>query len=800
MHRIIEWPSIAVTLVVLLLIVDINGYVLDDVHRSKKERNQHSAPESVKTNEDEQSKVDKAVTEKYHTDSVKKDEKESSVGLSEVFDRYFPSRYHGHFQLGPGLTFNVSSGASQGNERWWQGPNICTRIEEKETDDDDDDDDDEKEKKMDRRGRRSWNIMHHRILISHSCDDSDAAYKCTTIKSANGKTSTRTKIYECCPGYERENDQAFCTEEVELVDLISTLEHLSATEMVRALSLSGLATVIQRGNYSVFAPTNEALDKYGQKNADLNVVVVNPDVERITNGLNSVLTSHVAPGYVRVSLVEDEDLIQTETSGSKIRINKYNIHGRKSQLVTANCLPMIRTDVKATNGMVHLVDGVLQPVTSNIKQLVRANPKLSIISKVLDVIELSEDGKFTLFAPTDEAFDKLSLNIREKILSGHSCGKDVIKQHLLPFVICSSVIQGRIRARNSLNKYLRMSRGEDDDVMIESSHVMERDQMAVDGVLHIIDQVIMPSGAEDIIDVIQKTGSAQLLAMLKATGMDKTLQNMENFTLFLPNSDAVMDQKLNADPVGKDLDDLKKILSYYIVPKRLTSRELIDGAVLETAANKDTLRIKEYQSFPFSRQSHKTVQCSAILSMDLEACGGIVHVVDKVLTPPLGDVLDVIQKRKDLTELLSLVRSVGLTDILKGERPLTFFAPTNEAFKKLPQDFLGQLKNDSTKAKKVLLSHMLADALCCSGVFPSQLFMSHEANLDGWLIPVDKTDDGTVKFGSVPVSSCDHTATNGVVQVIDSFSPTVVSRYSNVNRRRANRRWFSLGDIWSVFE
>jgi len=171
------------------------------------------------------------------------------------------------------------------------------------------------------------------------------------------------------------------------------------------------------------------------------------------------------------------------------------------------------------------------------------------------------------------------------------------------------------------------------------------------------------------------------------------------------------------------------------------------------------------------------------------------------LTAPVGDVLDVLQKSSEFSEVLSLVRSAGLIDVLRGDRPITFFAPTNQAFSKLPKEFLEQLKNDSTKAKKVLLSHMLSDALCCSGVFPSQLFLSHETNLDGWLIPVDKSsEDGVIKYGSVAVTSCDHTATNGVVQVIDQFSPSVVSRYGNVHRHRTNRRWFSMGDMLSMFE
>jgi len=160
----------------------------------------------------------------------------------------------------------------------------------------------------------------------------------------------------------------------------------------------------------------------------------------------------------------------------------------------------------------------------------------------------------------------------------------------------------------------------------------------------------------------------------------------------------------------------------------------------------------------------------------------------------------VLQKNKEFSELLSLVRSAGLIQILKGSMALTFFAPTNRAFSKLPKEFLAQLKNDSAKARRVLLSHMLPDVLCCSAVFPSSnFFMSHLENLDDWMITIDRTKDDDIRYGMATVQSCDQTATNGVMHVLDVFSPAVVSRHTDQPRRRPPQRQRSTwDDIWSM--
>jgi transforming growth factor-beta-induced protein len=446
---------------------------------------------------------------------------------------------------------------------------------------------------------------------------------------------------------------------------------------------------------------------------------------------------------------------------------------------------------------------VLTPVKYSLKELVQRDPRLSTMAQVLEGVDLSESGHYTLLAPTDDAFARLSPSVRDKILRGHGCGKDVIKQHVLPNIICSSVVQGRVRTKNSLNEYVRMSRGDADELLVESATVLQRDVMATNGVLYVIDQVILPAGAEDILEVVERLGGAQFMRMLSTSGLDRELQDMDNFTVLLPSNDAIEDdEETSLDSM--DNAELRRILANHIIPQRLTNRQLYNNRLLSTTNGRDSLRVKEYRSFPFGAQSAKTIQCVPIINADVETCGGMVHVVDKLIVPPVRTVLELLERNADFSRVLALIRAANLTDLLKGDRPLTFFAPTNKAFTALSADFLKQINDDKVKARKVLLSHMISDVLCCSGVFSSQFFVSHEATLDGWLVGIDRSNSAGVLYDTVPVQTCDRTASNGVVHAVDAFAPTVLSRYGtssgSARRRGGHQGRFRLEDIWSIFD
>ena len=77
--------------------------------------------------------------------------------------------------------------------------------------------------------------------------------------------------------------------------------------------------------------------------------------------------------------------------------------------------------------------------------------------------------------------------------------------------------------------------------------------------------------------------------------------------------------------------------------------------------------------------------------------------------------------------------------------------------------------------------------LCCAGVFDSRKLFQlpvRQDNLDGWVLSLQRSGD-TVSYGDVPISSCDHTADNGVVHAVNSFVPAVIERHVNP----AQSRW-----------
>lgn len=701
--------------------------------------------------------------------------------------------YGGAIQLGPGVNFDISGNIGWdfgGDGLWWNGPHVCIRDETHvETDTDG--------KDTSSGGDSIWRVMHHRMMFSHTCDDTGTAYKCTTVRAFSGNSTTSIRIHECCPGYERKEDEPGCQKAVELTDLMSTLEGHNVTEMMKALRMSGLARLLNRENYTIFAPIDKAFDKYKAEETSSNVVKITPELVNLAKDMDDTIVGHVVKGFQRMTDVEDEELLPTELQSADIRINKYNIYTQK--LMTANCVPILTKDIRATNGIVHIVQDLLPTVTRSLDLLVSQNPQLSQLSQVIKNLQLNDQGQYTLLAPTNAAFDKMKPSLKEKVRRGHRCGIEILKQHLLPNVICSAVTQNRALTRNVLNNYVTLSR-RSDKLTVDGAEVIQSDVMGTNGVMHVIDQVLIPDDAGDILEALERTETSQFLELITAAGLTEKLQNMNNFTMFLPNNDAfkaLPPTVLNA--LSKNANQLEHLIHYHLVPQNIKFQDLMNDVHLPTLDGKNEILVKNYYSFPFSRYSVKTVQCAPIVQSDVNSCGDTVHIVSKVLMPPSGDILHILKTNPEFTQLMMLIKNFDLEEMFKAQDPITFFAPTNEAFKSLSEAARNKLEKDPEKLTSILKSHMVADVLCCSGVFRNSFsFAAREVNLNGWIIAVEKGRNNGVAVNNVPVVSCDQTATNGVVHSVAQFIPEALRRYDVV---RAVSPWqrFLKGFDFDIF-
>lgn len=136
-----------------------------------------------------------------------------------------------------------------------------------------------------------------------------------------------------------------------------------------------------------------------------------------------------------------------------------------------------------------------------------------------------------------------------------------------------------------------------------------------------------------------------------------------------------------------------------------------------------------------------------------------------VITPATraGDIVDVAAGNESFSTLVAAVKAVGLVDTLKGEGPFTVFAPTNEAFAKLPAGTVEDLLKPENKEKLVaiLTYHVVPGKVMAADVKAGEV-----ATVQGGKITIT-TGDG-VKVDDAKVVTTDVAASNGVIHVIDS--------------------------------
>jgi uncharacterized surface protein with fasciclin (FAS1) repeats len=126
------------------------------------------------------------------------------------------------------------------------------------------------------------------------------------------------------------------------------------------------------------------------------------------------------------------------------------------------------------------------------------------------------------------------------------------------------------------------------------------------------------------------------------------------------------------------------------------------------------------------------------------------------------DIVDTAIAAGDFTTLVKAVQAAGLVDTLKGPGPFTVFAPTDEAFAKLPAGALDKLLADPAKLKKVLLYHVVAGKVMAADVHTMKAKTAEGAPLNIMV------NDGKVMVNGATVVKTDIVCSNGVIHVIDS--------------------------------
>lgn len=128
----------------------------------------------------------------------------------------------------------------------------------------------------------------------------------------------------------------------------------------------------------------------------------------------------------------------------------------------------------------------------------------------------------------------------------------------------------------------------------------------------------------------------------------------------------------------------------------------------------------------------------------------------------MADIVETAVNAGSFNTLVTAVKAAGLVDTLKGDGPFTVFAPTDEAFAKLPEGTVDALLKDIPKLKKILTYHVVSGKVLAADVVK----MKSATTVEGSDVKIDASNG--VKINDATVATPDVDADNGVIHVIDT--------------------------------
>jgi len=365
----------------------------------------------------------------------------------------------------------------------------------------------------------------------------------------------------------------------------------------------------------------------------------------------------------------------------------------------------------------------------------------------------------------------------KKIERGNGCSKDILLHHLLPNVICTGVIDNKAKTMNVNDKYIIVERNDDDELFVdEDAAIVTRDIMGTNGVIHVIDKVLIPEAARTVEEVLQDAHMTTLEELFDIAGMNEAMDSMSNMTIFAPSEKALaaLPREL-LDELKEDPARLREFLMYHVTSPKTCHCDMENNKLVKTGVPNKSLRINTYGGLiPFVNKepSTYTVQCAKITHMDDEVCGGMIHSIDKVLMPPIGNLIDLLQMDPKHSIFMELIKFAELETELNNHAhsALTILAPTDGAFDNMNEDTKEKIFGDKELAAKVVKHHILREMLCCSGITRNFLVFDQSTKitlLEDDVLNVRRSSGGYLYADRAELTTCDMVADNGVVHSID---------------------------------
>lgn len=252
--------------------------------------------------------------------------------------------------------------------------------------------------------------------------------------------------------------------------------------LAKALQVTGLTQTVATGKLTILAPSDYAFSKLG----------LNPSNIATVPNLKEILLYHVVAG--RVYSKDLKAGFVPTVNGAAVEVSF------KLGKIFINNAGVVLADLRAFNGVIHIINAVLLPPSKNIVEIASANPDFSILVQAIVKAglagELSKPGPYTVFAPTNDAFVSLLAELKAKSLD--DIDKETLKSVLLYHVVSGRVFSSDLKSGpvkslgGVFNVNLQTLSIKDGKGRLSGLVADKLNIQATNGVIHVINKVLLP--------------------------------------------------------------------------------------------------------------------------------------------------------------------------------------------------------------------------------------------------------------------------------------------------------------------
>lgn len=576
--------------------------------------------------------------------------------------------------------------------------------------------------------------------------------------------------YVCCPGFKRVPGKSGCPVAMytSIKNIPEVAKELGLNKFLEYASKVSVEKLLKgKGPFTLFAPSNEAFAKL-------------PEETR-----KKMENQKWARYYLQYHVVEGKYIAENLTNGISLRsyddeVLRVSTYGARKTLYVEGAR-VSNPNQGASNGIIHVIDQFLTPPRHTIMEALEQdeNQRFTIFQNALASSSLGLTGQWTVFAPTDEAFKKLSNETLEILLNNNKCLKALVKNHLVRGLLFTRID----KTVNSLERnQLSLKRNALGEAMVNDKKISE--EMAVrDGVIHVIDDLLLPTSAMSFSFLMKNLKLTEFAKFLKTSGIAQRLEEKGPYTIFAPTNEAF--EKLSNETkhmFARSPEVLLKILEYHVVEGVVKTKDFVNDQTLTSWNKRNKLRINLFN------YNIITVEGSWVKKRDIPSCNGIIHVIDEVLVPPMSNLLKILNTDPRLSIFRSLLTNTSVDEKLNGSDPFTIFAPSDEAFAKLSEDELEDILESNASVEAFVSIHII-----CGSWYSCSVTCRYRAWLEQWkplpwrrrgwkywwcnneylhslkgkVIKFGKCDYSDVQINGIHMNAADISATNGVVHVIN---------------------------------